>query len=488
MDTAVNSQTSMKKNKDLIIYPMSQFGQGMTSAFFPTYVSALMSMIYVFPIAMVGILDTVSVAMSFFAQPLSGVIMDRFNFKKAQFWPWIIIGSMTMVILWIILYTLPIIVAAPASLAGLVLVMRCLMAVLDGPSAMAYNKMFALLAKDGKTRSYLTMTGKVCRDGLKVIIGFAFPVALAALISTGMEEVRAWAYFAIILGGASFIVQIIYCVMTKNSQVEKDAVAQGRVMKSKPQPISKTFIAIFTNRNLVGVFCAQTLSKVFYFYHVMGGMFFWRYYMENMRMLAAYMTALSIAAVVGAMIGLPIFLKVFKDTKRCAVAAFVAQAVMYAIAYFMVGPSNVMGSIAIICAASFFNGMSDSFLMPLFAHGADYSAWKSGNKDYGMNMAIFGLAIRTGGFFSASTRAAFLAAGGFVSAELTPAAMAAGAKVPDSVKIAIHNTNTLYPFFMCIAIILILIFVYNLSDKKVAEIQKEIAERDAAIAAAAGKA
>jgi len=218
---------------------------------------------------------------------------------------------------------------------------------------------------------------------------------------------------------------------------------------------------------------------VFFFYHIMGGMFLWRYYMQNMGLLAAFMTLISLSAITGASC-VPVVYRLLKDTKRCAVMTYIMQIAMYGIAYFVMSPGNPWGTIVIICAAQFFNGMSDSFLQPLFAHGADYSAWKSGNKDYGLNMSVFGLAIMTGALLSTISRTAILAGGGFNSAALTPAAMAAGAVVPEGVMAALHNLNTLYPLMLCAVITLVLVFIYPLNDRKVEEIQKEIAARDAA--------
>jgi Na+/melibiose symporter-like transporter len=158
--------------------------------------------------------------------------------------------------------------------------------------------------------------------------------------------------------------------------------------------------------------------------------------------------------------------------------AFVFQIVLYAVTYFVMSPENPWLGIVLICSASFFNGMSDSFLQPLFAHAADYSAWKSGNKDYGLNMAVFALSITTGILVSTITRTAALATGGFDSKTLS----VSGAASPEGVMNALHNLNTLYPLIICGLILFVLIFLYPLTDRKVEEIQKEIAARDAAIA------
>jgi len=171
-------------------------------------------------------------------------------------------------------------------------------------------------------------------------------------------------------------------------------------------------------------------------------------------------------------------------------------------------PENMMATLVIITAAMFFNGLSDAFMQPLFAHGADYSNLKSGNKDFGLNMSAFALSITAGIFFSTLTRTAFLSRGGYDGGTINAAAAgilegvegfvgppppmameylrsigytateAAARLVPEGVMNAIRNINTIVPLIICVAIILLLMFVYPLNDKKVLDIQRQIKERD----------
>jgi len=472
--TATAAPEKAKSNRDRLIYPTQQVGNGIMQAFFSTYLSNLMTAVYVFPVTVAGVVESLSQAIGWITGPVSGALIDRITFKKAKYWPWIVIGSIGGAICYIIVFSLPVFVADPTKLVIPVAIIILLQRILAGPGTAVGNTLYAQLARDGKLRAYLAMWGKVGRDGMKVVVGFIFPLMLASFIASGMPEVNAWALIAVILAGASIVLQAVTVYLTKNSQLEKDAVAGKGMARRKSIPLTKTVATIFTNRALLSAFLCQTLSKVFYFYHVMGGMYLWRYYMENMTMMSIYMTLLSLAAIVGAML-VPVVFKIFKDTKICAAMTYIAQAIIYAISYFVLSQSNPVGSIVVICCASFFNGMSDSFLQPLFAHGADYSAWKTGSKDYGLNMAVFALSVTTGSLLSTITRTAALARGGFDSR-----ALASGAAVPATVKAAIHNLNTLYPLILCVVIALILFFVYPLNDKKVAEIQKEMAEREAA--------
>ena len=452
---------------------MQQLAHGVMQSFFATYLNNLMTLVYIFPIAIAGFVEAMGQALGWVVGPVSGAMIDRFSFKKSKYWPWIIIGSIGAATCWVVIFVLPAFVSDPTRMVIPVAIIILVRAILEGPDAAVGNILFARLARDGKLRSYLAMWGKIGRDGMKALVGFIFPLMLVGFMARGMSEVKAWALIAVILAFSSISLQTVTVVLTKHSRLEKEAVAGMGGARPKPRPITKTFAAIFTNRALLSAYICQALSKVFFFYHIMGGMFLWRFYMNNMAMMAIYMTLLSLSAVAGAML-VPIAYKICKDTKRSAAMAFGAQIVIYSAAFFIVSPQNVWGTVFIICFASFFNGMSDSFMQPLFAHGADYSVWKSGNKDYGLNMAVFGLSITTGVLVSTITRTAALAAGGFDSE-----ALSAGATVPEGVMSALHNLNTIYPLVICVVITAILLFVYPLNDRKVAEIQKEIAERDA---------
>jgi len=466
-----------RDKRDKFIYPMQQLAGGVMQSFFATYLNNLMTLVYVFPIGVAGVVEAMGQALGWVTGPVSGAVIDRFSFRKSKYWPWIIIGSIGVAVCWVVIFVLPVFVPDPTRMAIPVAIIILVRAVLEGPDGAVGNLLYARLARDGKLRSYLAMWGKIGRDGMKVVVGFIFPIMLVGFMARGVSEVNAWALIAVILAFSSISLQSITVVLVKKSRPEKEAVAGMGGPKMKPRPITKTLAAIFTNRALLSAYLCQALSKVFFFYHIMGGMFLWRFYMNNMSMMAYYMTLLSLSAVAGAML-VPVAYRICKDSKRSAAMTYIAQIVIYAAAFFIVSPQNVWGTIFIICLASFFNGMSDSFMQPLFAHGADYSVWKSGNKDYGLNMAVFGLSITTGVLVSTITRTAALAAGGFDSA-----ALSAGAAVPDGVMSALHNLNTLYPLVICVIITAILLFVYPLNDRKVAEIQTEIAARDAAVGA-----
>ena len=501
--------------RDKWIYPLNQLGSGTLQAFFPTFLPALLNTVFFFTVAVAGVVEVLSLAVAWVAGPIAGAMIDRVRFKKSKYWPWFIIGGGGAALGWIIVYSIPTLSANPTSFMVLVAVVLMLQRMLQQASAATGNMMYARVAQDGKQRSMQAMWGKVAREAIRAIVGFLFPLAVIFFMAGGMLEHNAWTIIAIILGGFAFTCQCVAAALTKRSKPEQDAL-QGIGISKKGSSLGKTLVTIFTNRALLSIYIANSLLKVFFFYHIIGGFLIWRYFFGNWAMMSVYMTLLATTSTLGAFIT-PFAYKILKDAKRGAIVSLIGQIAIYAIAFFVMSPENMMGTLVLLATAMLFNGLSDAFMQPLFAHGADYSTLKSGNKDYGLNMTTFALSITTGNMLSAASRSWFLDRVGYDGATINaiatdilygvegfagpapPMAMAylrsigysaseaVARVVPAEILGVIHNINTLLPLIISVVIILILVFIYPLNDKKVLDIQRQIAERDAAAGNAPAK-
>jgi Na+/melibiose symporter-like transporter len=252
---------------------------------------------------------------------------------------------------------------------------------------------------------------------------------------------------------------------------------------------------------------------VFFFYHIVSGFLLWRYYFGDWAMMAVYATTLPLMSTTGALLA-PFVLRFLKDTKKGMIFSLVGQAAVYVVLVFVISPEAMMFTLVAISIAMFFNGLSDAFMQPLFAHGADYSNLKSGNRDYGLNMAAFALSVTTGGLGNTTSRTWFLARAGYDGATLNAAAtrilegvtgfvgppvptamaylrstgltqtQAAAQIVPDAVMSVARHMHSTYPLIIVLVIIAVLVFVYPLNDQMAAENSKILKEQDAERAAA----
>jgi GPH family glycoside/pentoside/hexuronide:cation symporter len=474
--TVASTEPEQKRRKDLIIYPMGELAGGIYKAYFSTYISLLMTSIYLFPVTLAGVLESLQSVIGWVAAPAFGIILDRFSFKKSKYWPWYLISGAGCGILYILVFSIPVLSSNPASLAFPVACLIAIAAILAAGVGQTGLNIYASLAKGTKERAYLASASKFTRDGMKVLVGFIFPLMLAAFTNLFDKEVKAWALTAVILAGAAIILYVVTAMITRRSDLEKDAMAARALAKQKAKRTSLATVlrSIFTNPALLVSFVAMVGSKIFFFFHIVGGSYFWKYYMGNFTMMSAFFTTFSLCAILGAVVGVPLFLKFTKDTKRSYVIAFAIQAAVYACSLFIVSQQAVIQTIVILSIASFFNGITDSLILSLFAGATDYAKWKYGTAEVGLTMSCYSLGVTVGNVSSIALRTAFLAAGGFVSAEL-----AAGGAVPAGVISALFNMNTLYPMIICIVITLLVLFIYPVNDKKLAEIRNELKVREA---------
>ena len=457
--------------KDMAIYPLSEIAAGTYEAYFTTYISLLMTTVYRFSVTLAGVLESLQSIVGWVVQPLFGIFLDRFSFKKSKYWPWYIILGIGCGVAYIVIFSIPVLSSNPASLA---IPVACVIAIaaifLAGADQVGLN-IYASQARGSKERAYIGSAAKFGRDGMKVVFGLSFPLMLVAFTSAFGGEIKAWALAALIFAGIAIIVYIILAVITSKSQAEKEAQAKGNTRTKAT--VKQTLLSIFTNRALLVAVAATILSKTFFFFHILGGSYFWKFYMGNFTMMSAFSTSFSLCAIIGALC-VPVFLKLLKDTKRTYVVAFCIQAVVYLCAMLLVSPTDAVRTIAVLSCASFFNGVTDSLTLPLFAGATDYAKWKYGTAEVGLTMSCFALAVRVGLVVSIAVRTVLLAAGGFDSK-----ALAAGAAVPGGVMTALFNMNTIIPAVICVVIALVVSLLYPANDRKLAEMRRDLKAREA---------
>ena len=473
--SVLSSEPKQAKTKDLLVYPMSELAGGIYKAYFQTYISLLMTTVFIFSVTLSGVLESLQSIIQWVATPIFGLLLDRFYFKKSRFWPWFIIGGVGCELMYILIFCLPLTSKNPTVLAVPVAIIIVIASILAAAVTQNGLNVYTSLAKGNKERAYLASWSKFARDGCKVLVGFLFPIMLTEFTKIYKKEVNAWALTAVILAGAGIVLYIITAWMAKTSSFERRDFENRTLAKQKAKrpSLATTLKSIFTNRALLVAFVAMILSKTFFFFHILGGSYFWKFYMGNFPMMSLFFTIFSLCAITGAIAGVPVFMRLFKDTKRSFVVAFAIQAVIYACSLLLVSRTSVASTIIILSAASLFNGVTDSLILSLFAGASDYAKWKFGTSEVGLTMSCFYLAVTIGNVISIALRTGFLAAGGFDSAKL-----AAGAPVPAGVTSALFNMNTLYPMIICIVITLLVALLYPVNDKRLTQIRSELKERE----------
>jgi Na+/melibiose symporter-like transporter len=468
-----NKTSKKKRVNDLWIYPTSELAGGIYKAYFSTYLSMLMTTVYMFPVVLSGILEAVNSIIHWVGAPFFGALFDKFSFKKSKFWPWFIVCGSGCGIFYILIFCLPVMFSDPSKLAVLCAICIALAAFLASGASQIGLAIFAHTSKDSHARAKMGSASKITRDGMKFVVGLLFPVMLTSFTAyyNGVE-MKAWALTAVILAGTAAILYAVVGIMCKHSDVEREAVANRDAVRTagkKKGSFMASVKSLIGNRALLTMFVAFFLSKIVYFFHIMGGSYFWRYYMGSFATMGTFTAMFTIAALAGAAVT-PTLVRLLKDTKLTYVLAFVGQLVCYIIGYFVFKPENVIGTLVVFAVVGLFNGVSDSLILPLIAGSVDYAEWKFGKSEPGLTMSTYSIGVSVGSLLSTTLRTAILAAAGFDASTI-----AAG--VPASVSSALLKMNTVYPIIICAVIIVMVSILYPITDKKLATIKEELAAR-----------
>ena len=471
----VDSKIEKKRKLESYIYPSCELAGGIYKSYFSSYLSMLLTNVYMFSATLSAILETARQLSSYIISPLSAYIVDHSHFKSGKYWPYIMFCLTGMGIGYIILFSLPVLAADASKLAILVLIINLVILILSNLGTNACRQIYARTCKTQKERTNASMYAKVTRDGMKTIVGLIYPVLLVSLIAKYNDEPKAWAAVAVVLAVPAIFLYIANGVWVKNSQFEKDNVALHTAQKASPtrkkSSLAATLKGIFANRHMLCAFFAYALTKLSFFIFLTGGSYTWRYYFENFSYFSFFSSGAGLCAIIGAF-ATPFCRKLFKEIKYTWVGSLAIQSVFMVIALFVYRQSNPIASMIIIFAVFFFNGVTDTISMPIFVGASDWANWKFKTNDVGLTMAVWGLALNLGTLSNTWIRAYVLNKGGFDAATLK-----AGAPVPEALKQALWTYNTIVPLACMVLAALFILVGYGLKDEDINRYRKENAER-----------
>ena len=455
-----------KKLKQLkIAYPLAQFSGGIPKAFTSTYVTYLYTNVYMMSAAFSGVVSLIRLIIGWVGGPLFGTIVDRFTFKNARYYPWLLIGPGLMYLGWIALYSLP---AFGVTSQYAALGLACFIALIGPLATIPASASYPLLSTKPKDRQYFAIAQKVGRDGGKTVFGYIFP-ALLIVFAASSGETSAYAICALI-ASIPPIIGFAYLAFTlKDSYVERKAMAKGvdaNGNKKKNISLGLMLKTILTNRPLLSMYIFMSIHKTYYFVYVTSAAYMFKYVFGDFSQMGTFMVTFNLTAIIGVMFG-PLWRAIFKETKRCFVMSMLVHVVLLAIIAVSFKGISTMTYIIVFGASSFFMGMLENYIMPMFAASSDYGAWKSGRRLDGISMSIYSLTIRTGSLLAAIIRTAVL-----VAANLD--AVTAGGAVTDGFKSTLGLLHSWIPLGLGVLALLVLIFLFNLNDDKIAKINADI--------------
>lgn len=457
------------------IYPTTEFGGGVWKAYFSTYTNMLYTDVYMIPVALSGVLELVTQFTGWFAAPIFGTILDRFTLKKGKYWPWILGGSLLMAIIYVIQFTIPFASGNPSSLAFFVFLLAVIMAFADSMTNTTMISCYPKISTSQADRTFLSSARQVLKNLSQALFGFLAPLMIVYFSASETPNASGWAKTAWILAPIGLAFYVVFALVLRRSNLEKSLVEQKNAAASKKQKMSTIaiFKSVFTNRALLAMFAFFAIYQLFIFTQSMTASYLFRYYYEDFGKTSIYQSVRTFCTAGGTLLGI-LWYRAFKDMKRAFISANIGLIATIASLYFLI-PYGPMAFIAVTFLQNLFCGIIASLLLPMFAAASDYGTYKTGVRADGLNMSAYTLAIKVGIALSATFRTAILANAGYDATLYVD-----GAKPAQEVLSALCNLQSLYPLIFAVIALAIVCVLYPISDKKLAEMREEMANRDAA--------
>ena len=470
-ETTISEQQKNEDKKRLkllkVLWPASELGGGFNKAYFSTYAPCLYTNVYLLSAAFSGFLSLVQTIVGWIGGPIFGTFLDRFSFKKAKYYPFIIGGTIVVYSAWMLLFALPALGVSGANTGIVALILSVVIAIFGPVSATPISAVYPLLSTNPSDRQFFAMFQKIGRDGGKTVFGYIIPLVLVAFTAS-MGETNAYAVLGLIIGLITIAFYVALAVGLRGSYVERNAIARSRTAtgeKKKNIPLSTMFKTVFTNKALLSMFAFMAIHKGYYFIYVTCATYIFTYVFGDFSYMATFMVVFNLAAIIGVMFG-PLWKKIFKETKRCFLMCMITHVVVVGILALTFKSLTAYSFIAIVAVSSFFMGMLENYIMPMFAAASDYGAWKTGNRLDGITMSIYSLTITSGVLI-----ATFIRSGVLMAVNLD--AVTAGGEVTAAFVGGLGNLFSWIPFVMAI-LSLVFVIIFPLNDKRIAQINEDI--------------
>lgn len=439
-----------------VLTPLRGLLEGSSTTYEGSYLNYFLTDIYMLPVAFTGALSIVGLLLAWVFAPLFAAFCDKFKFKKSKFWPWPVIGGTITHLGYIAVMALPAIFSDNVSMLGPAAFAIILIVRMSGQvSSVPMSGMAPLVAKSTSDRQFLAQGQKIGHEVGKAIWGYLVPICLvAATALANGDRNKGFVFAAIVLHVIGWTGLASYALFgIRGSYVEREAMKQTEMLKNKKIPLTQTLKVLFTNRPVLGMFLFFILHKAYFFIYVIYGVSVYDHIFNQPDAVGYFLTTLSVAAIAGVFCG-RLWTKIFKDSKRSCAMAMVVHIIFTAVIALTFNKISMPLFLVFFAASSFFMGMLETWVTPLFTACAEYGSWKTGVTMNSLVMSTSALTITTG--------------------NALPPVIATILLRPESYNQGLTILFTWVPLVLSIASLLCFIFIFNLNDTKIRRIQEDL--------------
>lgn len=385
-----------------------------------------------------------------FTDPIMGAIADRTQTRFGKFRPYLVFASIPMAISAILAFTTP-----NLDYDGKVawaFVTYCLMMLFYTVLSTPYSSLSGVLTGNIRERNLLVSIRFVFAFGASALIGWFTP-ALIKLLGASNPELG-WQLTVGLYGAIACVIFFITFISTK------ERVAPPPLQKTTPL---KDITHLLSNRAWLILFVLALILMVTITLRAGSSFYYFKYYVGREDLIGSYLAVQSLALLAGCLIT-PFLITLF-DKRKLLIVLMIIVSVL-CIAFYFVPKEMIWAMFTLNTLISFTLGPKSPLTWSMYADAADYTEWKTGERATAMTFSAATFAQKLGSAGGSALMLSVLAYLGYQSNQAQNGASLDG----------INLLQTIVPGIFA-ALAILVVFFYNLSNKKLDEIQTELANR-----------
>ncbi len=431
------------------------YGLGDTASnlFFQTFMLFLLYFytdIFGIPAAVAGTMFLITRIWDTVNDPIMGVIADRTNTKWGKFRPWILWMVLPFGIIGVLTFTTP-----NLGMTGKIVyayITYTLMGMVYTAINIPYSALMGVITPNSIERTSLS-SYRFIGAFVGGLIVQGLTIHLIEIFGRG-NDARGY-QLTIGLFAALAVIMFLITFFTTKERVQPDAKQKTSIAKDlKDLANNGPWIVLF----FLGIFTLTFVS-------IRNGsiMYYFKYYVGNTALAAAFMVSGTVATIVGVILTKPLA-KIFG--KRILYMACMALASVFIVLFYFPGKDDIVLMFILQIIICFVLGPTSPLVWAMYADSADYSEWRTGRRATGLVFSAATFAQKFGWTVGGTLAGWMLAYFGFVAnVEQTPGTLT-------GIRLMMSFIPAVVSFAGAIFVLL-----YKLDEKTMNTIETELAQR-----------